>query len=295
MVEFGSALSSGLVLTALYGIVGLGFVIIYRASGVLNFGHGAIFALGGYLGFTICEVTGMSALAAGPIVLVLGFLFGWAFYRLVMPSLAGQAHWIPVLVTAGFGFFLLAGFVQLFWTTAARDFIGNLGFENTFVMLPLQMALSKIQIGLIAGFVVSEIGLLLFYRYTSVGIQMRAASQDHHLASFRGINLHVLFALAWGIASALAMTGGFAYSVDQRLGLHIGVIAIKAFPAAMVGGLESIGGLAVGAFLIGMIEAFATVYIDPLLSELVPFAFLLLILFTRPWGLFGRPQGVLRV
>jgi branched-chain amino acid transport system permease protein len=73
------------------------------------------------------------------------------------------------------------------------------------------------------------------------------------------------------------------------------VIAIKAFPAAMVGGLESIGGLAVGALLIGMIEAFATVYVDPLLSELVPFAFLLLILFTRPWGLFGRPQGVLRV
>jgi branched-chain amino acid transport system permease protein len=295
MTELGSALSSGLALTAIYGIVGLGFVIIYRSSGVLNFGHGAMFALGGYLGFTICDVTGISALAAGPVVLAIGFVVGWSFYRIVMPSLAGQAHWIPVLVTAGFGFFLLPGLILLFWTSASLDFTGNLGFDNRFILLPMYITLSVIQIGLIAGFVVAVLALLLFYRYSHLGIQMRAASQDHRLASFRGINIHALFALAWAIATALGMLGGFAYSADQRLDLNIGVIAIKAFPAAMVGGLESIAGLALGAFIIGMIEAFATVYVDPLLSELVPFAFLLLILITRPWGLFGRPQGVLRV
>lgn len=295
MLDLGAALSAGANLVAIYGLVGLGFVIIYRASGVLNFAHGAMFALGGYIGFALCEATGMPMIAACPLVALIGGAIGWLFYRGVMPTLAGQPHWVPVLVTCACGFFILAGVIELVWTPASRDFLGELGFANTIIRLPLEIDLSTIQAALLVGLIVVELTILALYRYARIGIQMKAAAHDHHLASFRGIDIHAVFALAWSIATAIAMLAGFAYSVDQRLDLHLVVIAIKAFPAAMVGGLEAIGGLILGALIVGMSEAFATVYIDPQIGELVPFALLLLILFTRPWGLFGRPQGALRV
>ena len=286
--------SSGLGLTALYGLLALGFVIIYRASGVLNFAHGAMMVLGGYIGYSIVDGLGLTAVQTYPIVTTIGFAAGWMFYLLVMPRLAGHPVWVPVLVTTGIGFFAAVGIIGIVWTLQLQVFGGELGFSaGVHSIGPLSF--TSIEIMLMVVFVVVVVGLLAFYRYSKLGIQMRAASQDHHLAAYRSINIHFVFALAWAISTAIAMFAGFAYATDKHLDINSSVIVFKAFAAAMVGGMTSIAGAVVGALLVGLGETAAQVYLSSLFAELLPFLILFVILLVRPWGIFGKPELLDRV
>jgi branched-chain amino acid transport system permease protein len=287
-------LNGGLPLVATYGLLALGFVVIYRATGVLNFAHGGMMVLGGFLGFALAKA-GVPGLGVFPLVTVFGVAIGWIFYRVVMRRLSGQPVWVPVLVTVGFGFFVIIGIIQLVWGPRSRAFEGNLGFDNGVVDLPGGLSFTTMQLVLMVSFVVVWLALLGFYRYVPIGIRMRAASQDHQLASYRAIDIDLVFGLAWGIATGLAMYVGFANAVNFRLDILAGVLALKAFPAALAGGLDSVEGVMFGALLIGLGEAAVQIYVDTALAEVVPFFVLFLVLVVRPWGIFGTPQLVDRV
>lgn len=291
-----AVINSGVILTAVYGLLAMGYVVVYRASGVLNFVHGAMMLLGAYLGFELAH-RGIAALIGIPLVVLIGFGVGWVFYFAVMRRMAGQPPWASVLVTVGFGFFIAVGLFQLIWGPEIRSLNGGLGFGfgNSVHKISSQIFLTTFDFVLIIGFVVAFVALLAFYRFSRLGVLMRAASQDHHLAAYRAINIDAMFALSWAIATAIGMFAGFVYAADYQLDMANVVLALKAFPVAMVGGLDSLGGVLFGALLVGMSESAVQYYVDPLWAEVVPFLILLGMLLIRPWGLFGTPEMIDRV
>jgi branched-chain amino acid transport system permease protein len=124
---------------------------------------------------------------------------------------------------------------------------------------------------------------------------MRAAGQNPLLAAQRGINLHAVYALAWGLSTLTGSLAGMLISLDSGLTQSMAVIGLKAFPAALVGGLDSLAGALVGGLIIGTAEVLSIQYIDPLLSDVAPFAVLIVMLIVRPWGLFGTREELDRV
>ncbi|MDX6232467.1 MAG: branched-chain amino acid transport system permease protein [Nocardioidaceae bacterium] len=287
-------LNTGLPLVGIYGILAIGYVVVYRSTGVLNFAHGGFMVLGGFLGYSMVKA-GVVGVAVMALVVLVGLVVGWAFYRFLMRRMAGEEAWAPVLVTVGVGLFILVGVVQLIWSTHARQLDGNLGFANRSQDLIGGVSLSTMDLIVLLVFVFVWLGLLGFYRWSPLGIRMRAASQDHHLAAYRSINIDLLFGMVWALAVGLAMFAGFSYGVEFRFEPAMAVLALKAFPVALAGGMDSILGVGVAALVIGLGEAAVQIYIDSALAEVLPFFVLLLVLMARPWGLFGTPEVVDRV
>ena len=142
---------------------------------------------------------------------------------------------------------------------------------------------------------VTFILLFLFLRFGTWGIRMRAAGQNPLLAAQRGINLHAIFALAWGLSTFTGAIAGMLIALDSGLDSTMVMIGLKAFPAALVGGLDSLVGALVGAIIIAGVEVGVIRFIDPLLADVVPFLVLIATLFIRPWGLFGTREELDRV
>jgi branched-chain amino acid transport system permease protein len=289
-------LTGGLWLAALYGLLGLGYVVIYRATGVLNFAHGGMVLGGAFIGFSLSSL--LPPILAAIAVSLLGVAFGLLFYFLVMRRMAGQPAWVAVLVTVAVGFFALPGLIQITWGAQSRSLGRDLGFglTNDVVVLPFGFRFTVVQLTVIAVYITAQVGLVWFFKKGRAGIQMRAAAQDHHLAAHRAMDIDRLFGLAWAIAVLLAFLVGYLYGLDQRFELAaLPALALKAFPAALAGGMDSIGGVAFGALLIGLAEAAIQQLGQPLLASAVPFLVLLLVLVVRPWGLFGTPEVIDRV
>jgi branched-chain amino acid transport system permease protein len=137
--------------------------------------------------------------------------------------------------------------------------------------------------------------LFIFLRFGRWGVRMRAAGQNPLLAAQRGINLHAVYALAWGLSTLTGSIAGMLISLDSGLSQSMVVIGLKAFPAALVGGLDSLAGALVGALIVGAAEVLSIQYIDPLVSDVAPFAVLIVMLIVRPWGLFGTREQLDRV
>jgi branched-chain amino acid transport system permease protein len=148
---------------------------------------------------------------------------------------------------------------------------------------------------LIAAAVGCYLALHLFLRFSSFGIRIRAAGQNALLASQRGIHLHRVFAAAWGLSTFTGGVVGMLLALDSGVDSTLAVIGLKAFPAALVGGLDSLWGAAVGALIVAVAEVFLIQYVDPLLSDVVPFFVLIAVLAIRPWGLFGSREELDRV
>ena len=148
---------------------------------------------------------------------------------------------------------------------------------------------------LVATTVLVYAGLFIFLRFGRWGVRMRAAGQNPLLAAQRGINLHAIYALAWGLSTLTGSIAGMLISLDSGLTQSMVIVGLKAFPAALVGGLDSLLGAAIGSLIIGAAEVLSIQYIDPLLSDVVPFAVLIVMLIVRPWGLFGTREELDRV
>lgn len=286
-------LNTALPTAALYGLVAVGYVVIYRATGVLNFAQGGVLLLGALLGFSLADL-GLVGLAIFPLITAIGIVTGAAFYMTTMRPLAGQPIWVPVLVTLGVGWFLIEGIAMIAWGSHTRSFAGELGFANSTHQVG-SMRFTTIQLIWMLSFVVVWPLLLAFYRWTTIGRKMRAASHDHHLASYRGINIDFMFGIAWGIATGIGMFVGFAYATNYTLDFSIAILALAAFPVALTGGLDAILGVAPAALLVALAQAAVQLYVSGGLAQIIPYGVLLVVLAVRPWGLFGNPEIVERV
>jgi branched-chain amino acid transport system permease protein len=282
------------VLASIYALIACGYVLIYRVSRVLNLAHGELMMLGGYLLITTASAFSGNAFAAISAAVTLSLVVGVLVYMLLMRKMAGEMVLAAVLTTVALGI-LLRGAMVLIWSAQQQYPSEALGLSNPALVLPGGGRISTFAAALVAANAATYGALFLFLQFGRWGVRMRAAGQNPLLAAQRGINLHAIYALAWGLSTLTGSTAGMLIALDSGLTSSMATIGLKAFPVALVGGLDSLLGALIGAGIVAGAEILSIQYIDPLLSDVVPFLVLIVALVVRPWGLFGTREELDRV
>ncbi len=283
-----------LVLLSIYALLGAGYVIVYRSSRVLNFAYPEIFMVGAYLGFTIVATVQLDPHTIFPVGIVIGVAAGILIYLFLMAPMAGQPVFAAVLVTIGLGI-ILRGLVYIEFTGQSIFPGSELGVDNSTVDVFEGLSITRYGLVMVVASLAIIAGLLLFFRYSRLGMQMRAASFDPKLAAYRGMNIHLLFAIAWGMSLGIGAFAGGLYGMNYQIGIAISLVGIKALVVALVGGMDSLTGLIPAALIVAGMEILVQRFIDPALSEVIPFIVLVVILLLRPWGLLGTKEMIDRV
>ena len=282
------------VLASIYALVACGYVLIYRVSRVLNLAHGELMMLGGYLLLATASLFAGQPLVAIGVAALMSLLVGILIYVLLMRKMAGEMVLAAVLTTVALGI-LVRGVVILVWS-AQQQYPGEaMRLANPGLALPGGSRISTFAAALVVANVLVYGALFLFLQYGRWGVRMRAAGQNALFAAQRGINLHAIYALAWGLSTFTGSIAGMLIALDSGLTNSMAVFGLKAFPVALVGGLDSLVGALCGAAIVATAEIFSIQYVDPLLSDVVPFLVLIVALVVRPWGLFGTREELDRV
>jgi branched-chain amino acid transport system permease protein len=282
------------VLAAIYALLACGYVLIYRVSRVMNMAHGELSMLGAYLLFTTASLFVGHPVAAIAIAVVMSATVGVLVYVLLMRKMTGEMVLAAILTTIAIGI-LLRGLVVLFWSAAQQHPLQALHFTNPSIELIGGARISTCAAILVLMTVVVYSGLFAFLRFGRWGVRMRAAGQNPLLAAQRGVNLHAVYALTWALSTLTGSIAGMLISLDSGLDQSMVIIGLKAFSPALVGGLDSLIGALVGSLIVAGAEVLAIQYIDPLLSDVVPFLVMIATLIVRPWGLFGTREELDRV
>lgn len=283
-----------LVLTAIYAMISCGYVLIYRVSRVLNLAHGELMMMGAYLLLVTASWFAFSPVAAIVAALVLSLAVGAMVYVFLMRKMTGEMVLAAVLATVALGI-LLRGLIVLIWSAQIQNPAQTLGVSNPSMALPGGARISLYSALLIGATIVVYGALFTFLRFGTWGVRMRAAGQAPLLAAQRGINLHAVYALAWGLATLTGSLAGTLIALDTGLSGTMVLVGLKAFPAALVGGLDSLVGALAGSLIVAAAEILLIHYVDPLLADVVPFLVLIGMLIVRPWGLFGTREALDRV
>jgi len=282
------------VLAAIYALISCGYVLIYRVSRVLSLAHGELMMLGAYGLYATASLFSGHPLAAIGASMLLGLLSGILVYAALMWRMTGESVLAAVLATIALGI-LLRGAMILVFGTQTQYPLQELGWANASIALGESARISAASLALVAATIASYGGLFVFLRGTRWGLRMLAAGQSPLLAAQRGINLHRAYALVWGLATFTGGMAGMLIACDGGLESTLVTIGLKAFPAALVGGLDSLAGALIGSLVVAAAEVLLIHYVDPLLSDVVPFFVLLAMLAVRPWGLLGTREELDRV
>jgi branched-chain amino acid transport system permease protein len=282
------------VLAAIYALVSTGYVLIYRVSRVLNLAHGELMMVGAYLLVATAGLFSGDPLFALALAAVFGLAMGIVVYVVLMRWMTGEAVLAAVLITIALGI-LLRGLVILIWTTQQFYPGATFGWRNPPVPIMPGVQISAASLAILVVTILVHVGLFLFLQFTRWGVRMRAAGQNPLLAEQRGIKLHGVYAFAWGLSTFTASLAGMLMALDSGVESTMATIGLKAFPAALVGGLDSLLGAVFGAVIVASAEITAIQYVNPLLSDVVPFIVLLIVLAIRPWGLLGSREQLDRV
>lgn len=283
-----------IVLASIYALVSTGYVLVYRVSRVLNLAHGELMMIGAYLLVSTAGVFNRDPIIALALAAAFGLVMGIAVYVVLMRWLTGEAVLAAVLITIALGI-LLRGLSILVWTSQQFYPAAMFGWKNPSVHIMPGVQVSAASLAIVVLTIAVYVGLFVFLQFTRWGIRMRAAGQNPLLAEQRGIRLHGVYAFAWGLSTFTASLAGMLLSLDSGVEYTMATIGLKAFPAALVGGLDSLLGAAIGAVIVATAEILAIQYVNPLLSDVVPFVVLLIVLAIRPWGLFGSREQLDRV
>jgi len=282
------------VLASIYALIACGYVLLYRVSRVLNLAHGELMMLGGYLLVMTASMFSGNPLAAIAAAVVLSLAVGVLVYVLLMRKMAGEMVLAAVLTTVALGV-LLRGLMLLIWSAQQQYPAEALALSNPALILPGGGRISTFAAAIVFANAFAYGVLFLFLQFGRWGVRMRAAGQNPLFAAQRGINLHAVYALAWGLSTLTGSIAGMLIALDSGLTSSMSVVGLKAFPVALVGGLDSLVGALLGAGIVAAAEILSIQYIDPLLSDVVPFLVLIVALVVRPWGLFGTREELDRV
>jgi branched-chain amino acid transport system permease protein len=282
------------VLAAIYALIACGYVLVYRVSRVLNLAHGELMMLGAYLLLATASQFSGHWLVAIAATVGLSLLVGALVYLFLMRKMTGEMVLAAVLTTVALGIFL-RGVIVLVWSAQQQYPAQRLDIVNFAIALPGGARISLCAVLMVVMTAVVYGNLFAFLRFGRWGVRMRAAGQNPLLAAQRGINLHAIYALAWGLSTLTGSIAGMLIALDSGLDQTMAIIGLKAFPAALVGGLDSLLGALAGSLIVAAAEVLLIHYVDPLLSEVVPFLVLIAMLIVRPWGLFGTREELDRV
>jgi len=296
---------TGVLNGGIIAIIALGIVLIYRSSEVFNFSHGQLVMLGAFLTWWFAganedgkEIFNLPLWAAIPLAIAVMAGLGLVIERLALRPMTGQPLLAIILMTLGLAQFLDGTTAIVFGIEPKNNFPAPFSPSDV-ISIPFPGAFNDTIIlkqALLATFVVAIVAALLFmlfFQYTRVGLAMRATSADHELARSVGINVPRIFGLSWAIAGIIATLGGVLLATVTGVSLSLGVVALVAFPAILLGGLQSFSGAIVGGLLVGLAQALvqaSSVQVVRNSSEIAPYLLLLVVLLIRPEGLFGEKR-----
>lgn len=287
---FGQILFSGLALGSIYGLVALGFAVILKATDVFNFAQGMFAVCGAYLAITAIMILKLPFPVAVVFILVCAAVLGAVIQALLIQPLAGRSILSIIMLTIALSIVLRSG-IEIVFGPPGRMLATPLP-RGAFAIGDLRI--SQLHLTAAAVSWTCMIAFGLFFRFSAVGLLMRATADSHQAAVISGIRVNTMNRLAWAIGSTLAAIGGVFLGQLQIVSTELEAIGLLAMPAVVIGGMQSIPGAVIGGLLVGLIEQFAASYISPKASDIVIYALLLLILMVRPWGLLGQP-GINRV
>ncbi len=286
MDQLLQATADGITLAPVYILAAIGFVIIFRATAVFNFAQGSLMMLGGYAVYELSTKHGLPAAAGMALAAVLIALLGGATYLIVLKPLTGQPVFAQIIVTMALAI-VAAGPAGVFW-----------GFSTLPIQSPSLGGPMRIGTVRVAAFdawalVVTigvTVGLALFFRYAGLGLYMRATAESPNLASRRGVSIQRIYTLAWVLAGATAGLAGTIVAFRTGAGPSIANVGLLAFPAALIGGFDSLLGAVVGGVLIALARTYVGTLWGPQVEDVVVFGLMLAVLLVRPYGLFGTPE-----
>jgi branched-chain amino acid transport system permease protein len=284
MDQFIQLTFTGLTNGAVLALAALGFVLIYKASDVINFAQGEFLLIGAYVAFGVIQQIGLHWTLGVVVTVIVAVALGVILERLVLRPMIGEPIISLIMVTIGLAS-LLRAIVSSIWGTgefAFPAFIPNEPFQ----ILGAIVTTDKIWAIVIAALFLG--GFSLFFRRSSDGIAMRAVADDQQAALSMGISVKRVFAMAWSIAAVTAAIGGIIIANILGVSGNISGIGLRVFPVVILGGLDSIPGAVIGGIVIGLLEAYAGGFIGGGLSTVIPFVALVIILMIRPYGLFGQ-------
>lgn len=289
MVFFTQLIISGFSLGMIYALVTLGFVLILKSSEVFNIAQGQFVLIGGYLAYTFMVTAQLpiwlSLLLAVAIAAVLGLLIE----RFAMRPLLGQAADSLVMMTIALGVFL-DGIVTVIWGGQYKT------YHEVLPAISLKLGELSVSSESLIGIIVSVLSvtiLLLLFRFTKIGLAIRATAEDLRVVQVFGIKVTSIFSLSWIIASITAVIAGVILGGISGVSIPMADIGLKALVVALLGGVNSIGGAVVAGIILGVLENLAAGYIDPLLpgggvAQIFPFIVMIIVLVFKPNGLFGK-------
>ena len=287
MALLSQVIVSGLTLGSLYALVGLGFVVIFRATKVVNFAQGEMMMLGAVLALYFYSDLNLPYSVAFVAAIVLCACFGAALERIAYRPLIDAPVVTLILATVAVGQMMRAA-VRILRGSEVSRFPSILPAEPFSIV---GVTLTPLSLSIIAFAVLLVCAFMLFFRKTRIGKGMEATSENRDAATLCGVDVNRTFSLIWAIGSALAAAAGVLLAPLIVITPDMGTIGIKGFIGAILGGFSSIPGAIAGCFLLGIIENLGGVYIASSMKDVISFAALLLILSLKPNGLFGREQG----
>ncbi len=283
-----------LIQAAFYALLGMGYVLIYRATRILNLAHGDLMVLGAFLFFQALVMTGGNLPVAVAVGLVGSAIVGALTYFGVMRPLAGYPVAVGVLATIALGI-VLRSLTTFIWTGQTRypgEFLGQLGKP---IQLMAGLSISGIDVGIIVVAAMAMIGFPILLQRAAIGVEMRGVAENALLAAQRGINIHTINAVSWAAATAMAAVAGIFFALKVRLGPDIWYVGLAGFAPALIGGMDSLKGIALGALIVAAAEVLASRFIAPQIAMAAPFLILLVALWIRPWGIFGSKEELERI
>jgi branched-chain amino acid transport system permease protein len=290
-LDFIQLVISGLANGCVYGLIALGFVLIYKATEAVNFAQGDFMMIGAFvcLGFTNSDFLGLnfwlSIVLAMGVMAILGYLFDWGILR----HMSGQSQTSIVILTIAVGFILrfLAGSI---WSHEPVSL--ETPFAGEYVRAG-GLVLGVDEILIIVVTILLTFGLYLFFSRTKLGVAMQAASQNQLAAYYMGIPVKRIQSLVWALSGVVAAVAGILFASKGAIDPASGLLGIKAFAAAAIGGFGSLPGALVGGLIIGLIEPLSARYAPDGfagIARIAPYAILIIVLIFRPGGLFSQTQ-----
>ena len=288
MTKLIQLLIIGIATGSIFGLIALGFTLVYKATKVFNFAQGDLMTLGAYMLVSFSATSlGLPAYVAIPLAIGSGIPLGLLFQFIFARPLIGQPF-LPVVMATIAAALIIQAVIQINWGIVDQPYDSQFPQEVYNISGVRISSFDLITIGVAATCVAL---FALFFRLTTVGLQMRAAAAHNEAAVLSGINIHRVSLLAWGIGTLLAFVAGIILANGQgAVTFSLTGLGLLAFPAVVIGGLESIGGAVVGGVIVGILQALIGGYYDPLAQDSLVYAALLLMLLVRPYGLFGQRE-----
>jgi branched-chain amino acid transport system permease protein len=280
-------LTTGLMVGGIYALVAMGWVLIYKCSGVLNLAMGEMTLIGAYVSLSFYSM-GVPFLLSLLFSLIIGFILGILTERIFLDRLIGEPVLTVIMVTVGLSFFF-KGTVEFIWSTDTRVFA-----PPVFSIEPVRLGpliIGEVYLWSFVAAIILLVVFVSFFKYTRWGLAMQATADDEMAALSVGVSARFVYAAAWAIAFMAAGVGGTLLGNINGLNISVGYLGLLVLPAVVLGGLNSVPGAILGGLIIGVLQNFCGAYLDRYfpggVKEVAPFAFMAVFLLFKPYGIWG--------